>query len=123
MRFLVLKALSGLLLYDLFLVRNFRRLHRIVTSWTTTSKRKSPDTVERVTHAVDVACSWYPKRVFCLQRAAVSVCLLRSCGVHAQLTLGARKLPFNAHAWVEVDGCAVNESRDVKRIFGVWENC
>ncbi len=124
MRFLFWKALIGLMAFDsLLLVRNFATLHRIVRNWKLSSRKVPREVAERVCDAVNHACSWYPKRALCLQRSAVTTCLLRSCGVPAQMVIGAQKLPFKAHAWVEVDGRAVNERTDVQAIYGVWERC
>jgi len=124
MRLLVWKALFALLVYDMLgLGRNFGRMHKLVINWRV-SKRKPPqDTVEQVSRAVNYACIWYPKSVLCLQRSAVTTCLLRSYGVHAQMVMGAQKVPFKAHAWSEVNGRAINEPRDVQKIYGVWERC
>src|SRR5258708_2581376 len=124
MRFLFWKALIGLMAFDsLLLVRNFATLHRIVRNWKVSSRKVSLEATDRVCDAVNRACSWYPKRALCLQRSAVTTCLLRNCGVPAALVIGAQKLPFKAHAWVEVDDHAVNERSDVQTIYGVWERC
>src|SRR5690242_16902884 len=122
MRFLLFMALCGLAIFDLVLfVRNFATIHRIVRNWKVADKSVSREGTNRVCEALNRACIWYPKRALCLQRSAVTVCLLRSVGVEAQLVIGAQKLPFKAHAWVEVDGQAVNERTDVRSIYGVWE--
>jgi hypothetical protein len=63
---------------------------------------------------VNYACIAYLKGVFCLQRSAVTTCLLPSVGVSAQMVIGAQKAPFKAHAWTEVGGLAINERRDVQ---------
>ncbi len=122
MRFLFLKALFGLLAFDtLGLGRNFLRMHRVVEQWTTALRTPPDDGIQRACNAVNYACAWYPKRVRCLQRSVVLTCLLRSCGVRAQMVLGAQKIPFKGHAWTEVDGREVNERRDVQKTYGVWE--
>lgn len=118
------KALVGLLAFDLMgLGRNFARLHRTVRSWPVARTLAQRDVLDRVCDAVNHACAWYPKRALCLQRSVVTACLLRSNGVPAQMVLGAQKLPFKAHAWVEVNGNVINERRDVRSIYGVWERC
>ncbi len=125
MRFLFFKAFFGLLSFDLLLAfGDFASLHRRVSRWSVSEKvlRKHEVTI-LVCDAVNRACAWYPKRALCLQRAAVTTCLLRSCGVVAHMVMGAQKLPFKAHAWVEVDGRAVNERSDVQSIYGVLERC
>jgi hypothetical protein len=124
MRLVFWKALVGLLLFDcLRLDRNFARMHRLVRNWRTAPRVVSPDAVALVCRAVNYACVAYPKRMLCLQRSVVTTCLLRSCGLSAQLVIGAQKLPFKAHAWTEVNGCAVNETRNVQSIYQVWERC
>jgi len=118
------EALIGLLLYDLFRFgRNFRRMRRFVMNWKTAKRRAAPDVVDQVCKAVNYAGVWYPKRVLCLQRSAVTTCLLRSQGVPAQMITGAQKAPFKAHAWTEVNGRAINERKDVQAIYGIWERC
>jgi len=122
MRFLFWKALIGLLVFDLLLFsRDFARLCRVVKHWKVSDRSANMDAIERVCDALNRACVWYPKRVLCLQRSAVTTCLLRSCGIRAEMVMGAQKLPFKAHAWTEVHGRAINERRDVLSIYGVWE--
>jgi hypothetical protein len=60
--------------------------------------------------AVDSVCTFYWKRVLCLQRAVVTVRLLRARGIPAKLVIGCRPVPFFSHAWVEVNGRAINGS-------------
>jgi len=124
MRLLVWKALFALLVYDMLgLGRNFGRMHKLVSNWRVAERKPLQDTVEQVSQAVNYACIWYPKSVLCLQRSTVTTCLLRSYGVRAQMVMGAQKVPFKAHAWSEVNGRAINEPKDVQRIYGVWERC
>ena len=124
MRFLFWKALVGLLTYDLVgFNSNFARMYKFVRNCRPTSRVGPDDAIDRVCSAVNYACVLYPKRVLCLQRAAVTTCLLRRSGVPARMVMGAQQLPFKAHAWTEVDGRAVNERRDVQRIYSVWERC
>lgn len=125
MRFLFWKAFLGLLAFDaLLLGRNFARLHRIVRRWPVAKENEPVETVDRVAEAVNRALMWYPKHVLCLQRSAVTTCVLRNQGVHAQMVLGAQKFPFKAHAWVEVNGKVVNERNShLLSAYGVWERC
>ena len=124
MNFLILKALIGLLAFDARgLDRNFPKMHSFVSKWPVAQRKDSDQAVELVCKAVNHACVWYPKRVRCIQRSAVTTCLLRSCGVPAQMVMGAQVLPVKAHAWTEVNGRAINERRDVQRVYAVWERC
>lgn len=117
-------ALFGLAAFDtLRLGHSFRRMHRLVSSWGVSHKANSEDAVQRVCQAVNYSCVLYPKRVLCLQRSAVTTCLLRACGVPAQMVMGAQILPFKAHAWTEVNGVPVNERRDVRKIYEVLDRC
>lgn len=124
MRSLSLKAFVGLLLFDpLVHLVGFGMLHRLVRGWPTATRSAPPDAVDRVLTAVNRACTLYPRKALCLHRSAVSTCLLRSAGVQARMVIGARKIPFRAHAWVEVDGVAVNEGVRVREFFQVLETC
>lgn len=126
MRVIFWKALFGLLLFDVFLLARSQRLarvHRTVRGWAVANRNAPLGTVEAVCDALNHALIWYPKRVLCLQRSAIATCLLRDQGVPAVMVLGAQKFPFMAHAWVEVDGCPINEKHDVQAKYGVWERC
>ncbi len=103
--------------------RNFAKLHAAVRSSKVADRRAPIEVTDLVCDAVNRACAWYPKRVLCLQRSAVTTRLLRSYGVPAHMVLGAKHLPFKAHAWVEVNGRPVNERENVQATYGVWERC
>lgn len=122
--FPIWEALLGLLAFDVLgFGRNFAKLHRLVSKWRVAPRKPLPHAVDRVCEAMNYACVWYPKRVLCLQRSAVTTCLLRTCGVPAEMVMGAQTLPFKAHAWTEVAGRAINERRDVQNIYGAWDRC
>lgn len=116
------KAMVGLLVFDLLgLGRDFPRLHRFVCGWKLSPEKVSRHAVDQVCIAVNYACTWYPRCIRCLQRSAITTCLMRHCGVPATMVLGAQLRPFRAHAWTEVDGLAVNERRDVQSHYQVLE--
>lgn len=124
MRLMFWKAFFALMVFDLLLLGgDFTTVHRVVHKWALKGNRGGTDPTEQVCKAVNHACIWYPKRALCLQRAAVTTCLLRSCGVPAQMVIGANKLPFRAHAWVEVDGLVINERIDVRDVYRIWDRC
>lgn len=122
---LFFQALLGLIAYDLVLLGGkFKKIHRSVARWRVATERaREAEFVDQVVHAVNFACVWYPKQVLCLQRASVTTCLMRRYGIAAEMVLGAQKAPFAAHAWVEVNGCAVNERSNVQAKYTVWERC
>lgn len=121
-------ALAILLLMDGALhLAGFRRFQGIVRWWPTvgaaapgTTKARAAETYQ----AVDRARTWYFKRSWCLQSAATVVCLARLRGVPAELVLGVRKFPFQAHAWAEVDGtCISGEDAPNVANYCVMERC
>ena len=121
---LLLQALFALFGYDILVAfRPFKTLYTKVKSWKVANTSADQETIVRVCNAVDHACVWYPKRVLCLQRSFVTTYLLRKHGVAAEMVLGAQKLPFKAHAWVEVERRAVNERSNVQANYGVWDRC
>ncbi|HEX6650907.1 MAG TPA: lasso peptide biosynthesis B2 protein, partial [Pyrinomonadaceae bacterium] len=46
----------------------------------------------------------------CLFRSFALAALLRQQGVNADLCFGIIDLPFSSHAWVEAEGCVLNET-------------
>ncbi len=121
---LFLKAYWNLVFFDFYLVRgNFNALHSRVRSYPKSAKLPEPDAVRRICSAVDMACIWYWKEALCLQRSAATTCLLRKHGVSAWLVIGAEQVPFKAHAWVEVDGQAVNDKPYTPEMYAVLDRC
>jgi hypothetical protein len=121
---LFFRALFMLLAYDVLgLLCRFQTLYAMVKGWKVTGKPVDSHVIDRVCMAVNYACVWYPKRALCLQRSFVTTYLLRKHGVSANMVLGAQKLPFKAHAWVEVGGRAVNERSNVQATYAVWDRC
>jgi hypothetical protein len=121
---LLFQALFMLLAYDvLSALCRFRTIYSMVRGWQVKSRIEVSDIIDQVSAAVNYACVWYPKQALCLQRSFVTTYLLRKRGVAAEMVLGAQKLPFKAHAWVEVDGRAINERSNVKATYAVWDRC
>ncbi|HEV2396871.1 MAG TPA: lasso peptide biosynthesis B2 protein [Candidatus Sulfotelmatobacter sp.] len=121
---LFFRAFFMLLTYDvLSALCRFQTIYSVVRGWKVKSNSGGSDIIDRVSMAVNYACIWYPKQVLCLQRSFVATYLLRKRGVPAQMVLGAQKLPFKAHAWVEVDGRAITERSNVQATYAVWDKC
>ena len=121
---LFFQALFMLLAYDVSsALCRFQTIHCMVRGWKVDDKTDAFGVIDRVCMAVNYACVWYPRQALCLQRSFVTTYLLRKHGVPAQMVLGAQKLPFKAHAWVEVEGLAVNERSNVQATYAVWEKC
>ena len=121
---LLFRALFLLVIYDILRVSSrFKTVHSIVKSWRVSARLADSHTVDGICTAVNYACVWYPKQVLCLQRSFVTTYLLRKQGVSANMVLGAQKLPFKAHAWVEINGETVNERSNVQAIYAIWDRC
>jgi Transglutaminase-like superfamily len=121
--FIFVRAVFMLLAYDLLSSTcRFQTVYSMVKRWKV-ARCNEPDTIDRVCTAVNYACIWYPKQAVCLQRSFVTTYLLRKYGVPAHMVLGAQKLPFKAHAWVEVNGRAINERSNVQATYAVWDRC
>ena len=124
MSFLVLRAYSRLIQFDLYLAGgNFQALHERVGSYPIREVTCLDHEIQRICEAVDLACIWYWKEVLCLQRSAATACLLKDHGVAARLILGAQQMPFKAHAWVEVAGQVVNDKPYMRDLYAVLDQC
>lgn len=112
------QAWIGLVVFDLARPAGFARL----CAWLRLrhpARRRHALTAEDIVWSVDEACVWYVKRAACLQRSVVATWLLRRHGFAAELIIGCRPLPFESHAWVEVDGRVVNDLPQYQRAFTV----
>ena len=120
---LACRAFLHLLIIELPLIRcNFGAIHRRVRTCATAPP--SPLYGEReVLRAVDLACAFYFKEVLCLQRSAATACLLRHCGVRAEMVIGVRQMPFQAHAWAEVNGRCVTDRPYIPSTYFELERC
>ena len=124
MSLLILRAYLMLIHFHIYLFRgDFSGLYGIVRTTKTSKRPASPDAATRICAAVDMACIWYWKEVLCLQRSAVTACLLKRHGVPAQMVLGIQQIPFRAHAWVEVGGRVVNDKPYTPEMYAVLDRC
>ncbi|HYR11091.1 MAG TPA: lasso peptide biosynthesis B2 protein [Longimicrobium sp.] len=107
-------------------VAGFHRFYRIVEKWPVlrpTPAARRDEVARGTCTAVDRARVYYFKRAWCLQRAAASVCLLRLRGVHGEMVIGVRKIPFAAHAWTEVNGEIVNDPAALRTTYAEMSRC
>jgi hypothetical protein len=124
MSFLILRAYGKLALFDFYLrSKDFAALYSRVRSCPVRKRAPSPYTIQELCSAVDMASIWYWKEVLCLQRSAATACLLRQFGVPAEMVIGARQMPFKAHAWVEVDRQVVNDKPYTPELYAVLDRC
>jgi hypothetical protein len=96
------------------------RWHRFLAqlaSWGMTSNRisVSDEQVRAIARSVKIAAEQGVYQASCLQQTLVLWCLLRRNHIESEIRFGARKAggELQAHAWVEVDGVALNEASDV----------
>lgn len=68
-------------------------------------------------YRVAVAGAFFPGRAVCLEQSLALFVLLRRRGVPAELRLGVQPYPFQAHAWVELNGAPVNEHAETVARF------
>ncbi len=121
---LIPKAILKLIFFDLCLrLRNFAALHESVRNHSVQTRTPPVGTLEKICEVIDLVCIWYPKQVRCLQRSAVTACVLKDQGIAANMVIGSRHMPFRAHAWVEVDGRVVNDKSDVRELYAVLDRC
>lgn len=118
-------GLIALLTYDVVLkLRGFGRVCTMVEQWPLRRRRAwTADRVRQVCAGVDRARLWYPKKVLCLQHSAIVTCLLRRQGVPAKMIFAARRKPFYAHAWSEVEGTVVNDDQSVRSSYTRFRRC
>jgi Transglutaminase-like superfamily len=101
---------------------DFKKLRDTIQDYEV-AKRASVHTVAQLCRAIDLACVFYFKRVMCLQRSAATTALLRHYGWRAKLVIGTKLLPFQSHAWVEIDDDVVNDKPYMLEIYRVLERC
>jgi len=121
----VLLSWFGLVAADVIVrTGGFRALRGVVKRWPRKQTGTSDiEEARKISSLVDLASTWYFKHSWCLQRSAVTACVLRLFGADADLVIGCRKIPFAAHAWVEVGGAVVNDNPRLNIVLAVLEHC
>jgi Transglutaminase-like superfamily len=121
---LVITAYRELMRFEFYLARSdFAALHQKVCSCPVNKTARRHWSIRQVCRAIDLASICYWKRVLCLQRSAATVCLLKKSGIAAELVIGVQQVPFEAHAWVEVDGAVVNDKPCMRESYAVLDRC
>jgi hypothetical protein len=105
------------------LTRSFATLHETVRTYPLGEAVSPSVNTDRIVAAFEATCVWYPTHVRCLQRSAALTCLLRSYGVAAHMVIGSQRLPFKAHAWVEVNGKVLNDKEYTPEMYAVLDRC
>jgi hypothetical protein len=118
---ITIRAWIALAAFDIAQLAGFRAIHDRVRGSIARQHRARSCSVEQIVWAVDEACVWYVKRTACFQRSVVATRLLRRHGHAASLVIAYRPIPFESHAWVEVDGCVVNDLPQYQNAFTVLD--
>jgi hypothetical protein len=120
-RIMVFSAFVGLCLFDFFLSAvSMEFMCKAVKRWPIklrTSQEDRTALIGKICTAVDTACVWYRRKALCLQRSAVTSCMLKAWGIAAEMVLAARPMPVMAHAWVEVGSSVVNDRPTVRKFY------
>ncbi len=95
------------------------RLFTNATSTTPSNAARRSHVVAATARAVGRARRLFPGDVRCLSSAATCTALLRLRGLPAQLVIGVRSPPFEAHARTELDGLVINDDVAVTSTYAV----
>lgn len=120
---LIMEATTRLWMHDRFMQRHtFKQLYQRIKD-ARLLRQLETVSLERISASLEIATALYWKEVLCLQRSAVLVSLCRRYGIDAHMVTGVQRMPFKAHAWVEVDGAVVNDPVASREQFLVMEVC
>lgn len=103
-------------------VCGFRGLRALSAVSRSVGSLRSQAGIERslsVSGIVDIAATYYYKHTWCLHRATATSCFLHLHGVDSQVCIGYSRMPFHAHAWVEVGGVVVKDNPKVQSLYRV----
>lgn len=125
---LFLQALGLLPLISLAIrLFSFRRTQSALQRALPVGKMRGQNSDARLVHQsarmVRAAADHGPFRGNCLRQSVVLWWLLRRQGIDSELRIGVRKAGarFEAHAWIEWRGRALNERADVRQHFAAFE--
>jgi hypothetical protein len=123
--YLVIKSYFLLIWVDLRLrADGFKKIYDAVRGKRTRQVTEEPRIpFERLCHAMDLACVFYPKTVLCLQRSFAAVFLLRRYGWPAHFVTGCGIATFENHAWVELEGVVINDKPYMHELYQVLDRC
>ena len=118
-----LLALTGLAIRLFNFQRTQLALQRSLPIGKPNSRDSSATLVQQTARMVRAADNHGPLDGNCLRQSLVLWWLLRRQGIESELRIGVRKAGarFEAHAWVEWRGRALNERDDVRQRFAAFE--
>lgn len=100
------------------------RLHAWVARSFAAGPVSRPDVdPSRIGALVNIAGAHLPFPSTCLTRSLLLLLMLGRRGLHSELRIGVRKadVEIESHAWVELEGEPVNETREVADRFAVLD--
>lgn len=89
----------------------------------TVESRGTAEGLQKTCRMVKAAARYGFGHPTCLEQSLALWFLLQRQGIPAQLRIGVRKLPekFEAHAWVDRDGVALNQGEEVHKHYAAFE--
>ena len=67
--------------------------------------QKKADEIIEIFSALDIICTWYPRKADCIHKTLIGYQLLRHMyDIPVEMVVGIRKFPFEAHAWLINNG-------------------
>ena len=127
---LLLVRCASLLAAVCILIRllGYRHTERILASCISSQRHTTPASAASMASAthlgelIRIAGNHLPMNATCLRQSLLLWWLLRLRGLAAELRIGVDiREGFAAHAWVELDGCPVNDTPEVTARFAVLE--
>ena len=116
---MLLLAASKMLLWLFGFERTWYWIQRL-TSRVPRLREVDPDAVSRAEYRIAMAAALYPGRAACLERSLTLYWYLRRRGVGVHFRMGVQMYPFLAHAWLELEGRAINDVPEhVKRFVPI----
>lgn len=98
---------------------SFERAHRAIArhglskllAWQRRPHKVAPaGVIHRAAGQFLAARPWVPLKPVCLVDSVALLAFLRERGLHAELVIGVRPTPFEAHCWVEHAGLVLNDT-------------
>jgi hypothetical protein len=109
-----LVAFTALLISDIVLLSGkFSAIRSVVNRIPIKAVLPRTRPLEQTVATFTSASVAYFRTVKCIHRSAALTCLLRLHGIRANFVVGCRSVPFFSHAWVEVNGNAIDQDREL----------
>ncbi len=87
-------------------------------------KEKAAETVRKTCRMVRAGAHYGAVHPTCLEESLALWYLLQEQGIPARLRIGVRKMSgkFEAHAWVEYDGLALNQAEEAHQHYAAFDS-